>query len=320
VPEPSHPTTRLLAILELLQTHGRLNGQFLAQFLHVDRRTVRRYIALLEEMGIPITAGRGPLGGYELVAGFKIPPLIFSEREVLAISLGLAAVRDLALNGDPLSLATAQAKLERVMPPNVKEHMRAIGTSVVVSQFPRSPSGPASPCLALLSTATHRGQRVRLSYRTPPGNTTQRDLDPYGLAFKNGFWYTVGYCHSRRAICTFRLDRILNVSPRDSFFDRPSDFDIAGFLTRAIATLSRRYSISVLLETTIESARLEVPPFLGILEPHRQGVLLLSQADDLAWYARELARLPWPLRVRQPRLLIQTLNRHARSLLARHRP
>ena len=69
----NHPTTRVLAVLELLQTHGRLSGADLAQRIEVDRRTVRRYIALLEEIGIPITTDRGPHGGYQLVAGYRFP-------------------------------------------------------------------------------------------------------------------------------------------------------------------------------------------------------------------------------------------------------
>jgi len=66
------PTTRVLALLELLQTHARLSGAELAERLQVDRRTVRRYITALEELGIPITAERGRDGGYMLVAGFKL--------------------------------------------------------------------------------------------------------------------------------------------------------------------------------------------------------------------------------------------------------
>ena len=88
-----HPTTRVLAVLELLQAHGRMSGAELARRLDVDPRTVRRYIAMLEEMGIPITAERGRYGAYLLVAGFKLPPMMFTDDEALALSLGLLAAR-----------------------------------------------------------------------------------------------------------------------------------------------------------------------------------------------------------------------------------
>src|SRR5260221_9772365 len=89
----SRPTTRVLAVLELLQTHGRMSGSALAQRIEVDARTLRRYIVMLEDMGIPITADRGRHGAYMLVAGFKLPPMMFNEEEALALSIGLVAAR-----------------------------------------------------------------------------------------------------------------------------------------------------------------------------------------------------------------------------------
>lgn len=74
-----HPTTRVLAVLELLQAHGRMSGTELARRVQVDGRTLRRYIARLEEIGVPITAERGRFGAYSLVAGFKLPPMMFTE-------------------------------------------------------------------------------------------------------------------------------------------------------------------------------------------------------------------------------------------------
>src|SRR5258708_13322560 len=82
------PTTRVLAVLELLQTHGRMSGAELARRIEVDGRTVRRYISMLEELGIPITAERGRDGAYMLVAGFKLPPELFTHTRALAPSVG----------------------------------------------------------------------------------------------------------------------------------------------------------------------------------------------------------------------------------------
>ena len=92
-----HPTTRVLAALELLQARGRVSGPELAQHLRVHPRTVRRYVALLEEMGIPISTERGRHGAYLLVTGFKLPPMMFSDDEALALSVGLLAARGLGL-------------------------------------------------------------------------------------------------------------------------------------------------------------------------------------------------------------------------------
>ena len=86
-----HPTTRVLAVLELLQAHGRLGGADLSRRLGVDARTLRRYIARLEDIGVPITTERGRYGGYALAAGFKLPPMMFTGEEALALSSPLAA-------------------------------------------------------------------------------------------------------------------------------------------------------------------------------------------------------------------------------------
>jgi len=125
-----HPTTRVLAVLELLQAHGRMSGAELARRLRVDPRTVRRYIALLEEMGIPITAERGRHGAYLLVAGFKLPPMMFTDDEALALSVGLLAARGLGLGEAGPAVSSAQAKLERVMPTNLKRRVRAVDETV----------------------------------------------------------------------------------------------------------------------------------------------------------------------------------------------
>src|SRR5260221_11761229 len=92
-----HPTTRVLAVLALLQAHGRLTGAELARRLEVNIRTLRRYIIMLQDLGIPILAERGRNGAYELGAGFKLPPMMFTNEEALALSVGLLAARHLGL-------------------------------------------------------------------------------------------------------------------------------------------------------------------------------------------------------------------------------
>src|SRR5918992_488849 len=84
-----HPTTRLLAVLELLQSRGRIGGGELARRLEVDERTVRRYVTMLRDLGIPVEAERGRYGAYRLRPGFKLPPLMFSDAEALAVVLTL---------------------------------------------------------------------------------------------------------------------------------------------------------------------------------------------------------------------------------------
>src|SRR2546423_5268830 len=95
------PTTRVLTVLELLQSHQRLSGPDIAERLEVNPRTVRRYITMLQDLGIPVEAERGRYGTYRLRPGFKLPPLMFTEEEALALTLGLLAAHKLGLAAAP---------------------------------------------------------------------------------------------------------------------------------------------------------------------------------------------------------------------------
>src|SRR5579862_9013128 len=111
-----HPTTRLLTVLELLQTHEQLSSSELAARLEVGVRTVRRYILMLQELGIPIEAEMGRNGGYSLRPGFKLPPMMFTNDEALALIVGLMAAQHLGLASTTHAVEGAKAKLQRVLP------------------------------------------------------------------------------------------------------------------------------------------------------------------------------------------------------------
>jgi predicted DNA-binding transcriptional regulator YafY len=312
----THPTTRVLAALELLQSRGRISGADLAQCLEVDRRTVRRYVALLEEIGVPITSERGRHGGYELIAGYKLPPMMFTNDEALALSLGLVAARGLGLEDGTQAVASARAKLERVMPAKILERVRAINETVELDNaFGRRPQ-EVTAALVALSTAAHLHQGIRLSYRRESGEESYRDFDPYGLARRVGRWYVVGYCHANKGLRTFRLDRVAAVTSQARKFDRPDGFDVLQHLDLSLATLPRKHSIEVLLDTDLPSAQREIYQALGVVETCEGGVLLRSQADDLRSFARELMRLPWPFTIRRPAALRKAVIACAREVIA----
>jgi predicted DNA-binding transcriptional regulator YafY len=308
-----HPTTRVLAVLELLQTHGRMSGAELAERLEVDRRTLRRYITMLEDLGIPLTAERGRYGAYMLVAGFKLPPMMFTDDEALALAVGLLAARGLGLAAAAPAVESAQAKLERVMPANLRSRVRAVGETVTLeASRSLAPAGDNATLLALCAAALAR-QRVHLTYRTQAG-ATERDFDPYGLTWRYGRWYAVGMCHLRGDLRSFRLDRMGAVKPIAISFQRPADFDAAAHLVRGIATLPRGIAVEVLLETTLEAACAELHESLGLFEPVPGGVLWHGQTEDLEWFARQLARLPFDFDIHRPAELRQALRQRADRL------
>ena len=309
-----HPTTRVLAVLELLQSRGRISGPELAQRINVDVRTLRRYIVLLEELGIPITTERGRHGAYMLVAGFKLPPMMFTDAEALALSMGLLAARSLGLHAGESALASAQAKLERVIPESLKRRLRAVETTVSIESSNTLAIHANTAALMLLTHAAHMVERVYLHYRSAQGEESRRDFDTYGMGFRGGAWYAVGFCHLRHGVRGFRVDRIIEVQPLAVRFTRPKDFDVLEWLNRSIATLPRAHRIEVLLHTDMAKAREAFSPAIGLLEPAEGGVLLRVRTDDLAWFARQLARVPFDFEIRTPQRLRKELAAHAARL------
>jgi predicted DNA-binding transcriptional regulator YafY len=309
------PTTRLLAVLELLQAHARISGADVAARLGVELRTVRRYVSTLEGMGIPITAERGRHGGYALMPGFKLPPMMFTDDEALALSVGLLAARSLGLGQAAPAVTSAQAKLERIMPAALRQRVRAVDETV---QLDLAGGGAAADngMLAVLSAAARAGQRVALRYRAPGGAETSREFEPYGLAYHGGCWYAVGWCRLRRALRSLRLDRIVEAAATDGRFVRPPGFDALGYLDEAVATLPRAHAVQVLLKTDLQTARAHLFSAAGIFEQTAGGILLHHQSDDLDWFARQLARLPFPFEIRGPDALRGALKACAERLLS----
>src|SRR5215216_6256273 len=159
------PTTRLLSMLELLQARGRMGGPELARRLEVGERTVRRYVAMLQEMGVPVEAERGRYGAYALRPGFKLPPMMFTDEEALALALGLLSARRLGLSGAAPAVEGAQAKLERAMPEGLRDRVRTF--QEVVAPAAAAPARlPAGEIVVTLSAAVRERMRVWMKYRS----------------------------------------------------------------------------------------------------------------------------------------------------------
>lgn len=309
-----HPTTRVLTVLELLQARPGLSGAAIAAQLEVDRRTVRRYITMLQDLGIPIETTRGPHGGYRLRPGFKLPPLMLADDEALAITLSLIATERQGLSIDPLATAGARAKIERVLPKSLRERLQAV-RDVVAFHAAAPVSRPDSSTLMRLSLAAQRGERVLLRYRSGD-EETERCVDPYGLVFHNERWYVAAWCHLREGVRVFRLDRVQAAERMAETFTRPAGFDSLAFVLERLALTPWGWDVEVLLEATLEDVQRWIPPGSVILEEVPEGVLLRGQYEHLERLATQLLLLECPLVVRQPPELRAALRAVAERALA----
>jgi predicted DNA-binding transcriptional regulator YafY len=305
-------------MMELLQARGSIGVPELARRLEVGERTVRRYAAMLREMGVPVEAEVGRHGGYRLRPGRRLPPMMFTEEEALGLTLGLLAARDLGLSGVAPAVEGALAKLERVMPEPVGERVRALQEAVSVAVARPTVAAPASgQVLLTLAAAAGEQRRVRLVYRSEWSGRTEREVDPYGTVHREGRWYTAGHCHLRGGLRLFRVDRILEAEVLTDGFERPHEFDSLEELMNAAAnTPGDEWSVEVLLETTVEDARRRLPAMGFVLEGAEGGTLLRCQTWDLCWVARTLSGLDRPFVVRRPAELRAELERRAAEIVA----
>ena len=308
-----HPTTRVLTVLELLQSHRKISGPKLAERLEVDIRSVRRYITMLQDLGIPIEAERGRYGTYRLLPGFKLPPLMFTEDEALALTLGLLAARRLGLTITAPAVEGALAKIDRVLPAALRERVQSVQQTLVLDLI--SPetyvSSPGGSMVLTFSTAARQERRIWMRYRAGSADETERTVDPYGLVYHVGLWYMVGHCHLRNGLRVFRLDRVQHAELLDDEFTRPPNFDTLGYLMRTLATMPDTWKVEVLLETTLEEARQRVPAALATLEETPKGVIFRCYVQTLEWIAHFLVGLHLSLVVLEPPELRETLKQVA---------
>lgn len=317
-----HPTTRVLTVLELLQTYESLSGPELARRLEVSPRSVRNYIVMLQDLGIPVEATYGRHGAYRLRPGYKLPPLIFTDDEAVSLVIGLLAVRRLGLRIAAQNVEGALAKLERVLPEAVGSRVRALQSAVVFDLDVPSARSEAL-VVATFSEAVQTHRRVWFRYRSFREVETERELDPYGVVCQQGRWYAVGYDHGRRALRTFRLDRVLASELCVEQFEPISGFDTLAHVERSIALAPIGWKAEVLLETTLGQARSQLSALMATFEEVPEGVLLHHQVyhpDGLNQLALLLVGMDCPLVVIEPpalRTALQQLATRAAQLAAR---
>jgi predicted DNA-binding transcriptional regulator YafY len=267
-------------------------------------------------MGIPVESERGRAGGYRLRPGFKIPPLMFTNDEAVVIVLGLLSVQRLGLATDPSAVQGAMAKLNRVLPDGLRARVQAMQEMLGLGLNHVARGSADADTVLTLASAARDGHRVRLGYRSALKETTERLVDPYGVAFQSGHWYVVAWDHLRGDLRSFRLDRVLAAEVTKEVFERPASFDPVAHMQNTIATLPYDWLAEVILDLPLAEARRRVPRSLGTIEATPDGVLLRLGADDLDWAARFLAELGCGFRVVSPPELRPALSRLAARLAA----
>jgi predicted DNA-binding transcriptional regulator YafY len=282
----SGTATRLITLIMLLQGKPNRKASELAGKLGVSERTVHRYITMLEEIGIPIYSERGPYGGFSLVRGYKIPPLVFTPEEAVALYLGTSLVEEMWGNLYQEAAQGALAKLENVLPDEQRYEIAWARRSLLATGMHRADLENLTPTLEKVRRAVREGREVLLVYQGRSKSTPlARKVDPYAMVLRWGWWYLVGYCHLRDALRSFQLDRFKELTLLEERFRTPENFDIQDYPATEFQTPPK---IHVRLTVSAQAGFIvEDNPFLWEnIEKLPDGSFeVTTSAPDLTWAA-----------------------------------
>jgi predicted DNA-binding transcriptional regulator YafY len=313
--------SRLLSILMLLQTRGRLSAETLAEEFEVSVRTIYRDIDQLSATGAPVYAERGRNGGFALLDGYRtrLTGLTDSEAETLFLG-GLAGPA--AQLGVHEAMATAQLKLLAALPPE-----RQAAAERVAARFHLDPlgwfhAGDSADRLPAIASAVWNSRRIEVRYESWKGEVA-RTLDPLGLVLKSGVWYLVARAGGQPR--TYRVSNIVSLTTTDETFERPQRFDLAAFWGEASARFEREvFTGSARLRLTAEGLR-RLPVLgsayealaRGVAAPPARGTVELEvPIESVEHAARDFLRLGPEAEVLAPAELRSALAAGALALAA----
>ncbi|MEO6085819.1 MAG: YafY family protein [Umezawaea sp.] len=301
----SRPIARVLTLLELLQSGGVRTVAELADRLRVDERTVRRYVDHLHDLEVPVESVRGRYGGYRLASGFRLPPLMLSDDEALAVLLGLVAGRRSGLaTATGTASETAAAKIRRVLPERLGRRLDAVLGSVAFTAPPGESAAAETAVLLPIADAVRHHRPISLRYTSAGGKRSERTLHPYGLVAHSGRWYVTGVDPAIGEDRTFRLDRVTGATTLPGAFEPPAGFDPAERVLVGLATAPYRHEVVLLVQGAAEEVRARFPAGIAVVESPASGVdqwsRVVLRAERLDWVPAVLAAVDRPFVIEQP--------------------
>lgn len=313
----TQPASRLITLILLLQRQPNQKAAALAAQLGISVRTLHRYIAMLDEMGIPVYTERGPYGGFSLVRGYRMPPLVLSPEEATAVSLGTGLVEEIwgGLYRD--AARSALAKLDNLLPDEQRQEIAWARRSLVATGMHRSDQRQATPILEKLRRAVRELRRVSMIYRSSGRLEKQaRDVDPYALVYRWGWWYVVGYCHLRQERRSFRVDRIEELVLSAQVFQLPPDFDVHAYLAAEFRDQPHLAARIRFAPEITHIALANRSSWESLQEQPDGAVVVTFQAPDLNWAASSVLAYGPFVTVLEPPELRQMVQEWAQSIVS----
>ncbi|MAT04535.1 MAG: transcriptional regulator [Acidimicrobiaceae bacterium] len=289
----SDPTARALSLLALLQTHRYWSGVELADRLGVSARTVRRDVDRLRELGYRVDAAPGVAGGYQLVAGSAVPPLLVDEDEAVALSVGMRAAAGSAIEGIDETTVRLLAKLDQVLPDRLRRRVEALHSNVEVLRWAPSVMVSAA-ALTVLAQGCRDREEMRFGYRRRDGEESSRLVQPYQLVSAGQRWYLVAWDCRREDWRTFRVDRMVEPRLAGARFEPlslPAE-SAADFVAAGLRAATEQHEAVVVLGGDPDEIERLAHWFRGDLTALGEGrTRMRVTAESLEWLAGMIAIL-----------------------------
>ncbi|HXR43599.1 MAG TPA: WYL domain-containing protein, partial [Pseudolysinimonas sp.] len=274
------------------------------------------YIAHLVDLDIPVLADRGRYGGYRLARGYRLPPLMLTDDEAIAVVIGLQGGG--RPGGSDLARATAASKVRRVLPDRLAARLDALlRTPGLADDLPR-PEAPDGTVLLTLADAVERHRMTAMTYTDRLGRAGERTVAPHGLALVGGRWYLAAHEPARGGIRVFRLDRITDVRATAESFDPPADVDALALVQESRATTPYRHTVQLRVLGPLAEVRAQWPAELAVIDPPDAAgwCRVVIRAESLDWLPRLIAGSDLPLIVDRPAELQERVRELGARLIA----
>lgn len=311
-------TERLFNIILLLQQRPSMTSRDLAEHFGVSRRTIFRDLRSLTDSGVPLTYGDD--GGYEILDGYQLPPLMLTAREAATLLMGaefmkLQSDRSLRSDADRVDL-----KIREVLPGPIADYIERIKQRTVLDPYWRH-RAPATDDSSdgkwyELSQAVADQRSIMMEYHVMSrGEVMKRRVDPLALVYYTDHWNLIGYDHLRDDLRNFRLDHILSLHVLSAGFERPADFDLTTYLEEKGAPAHGDPITIRFAGDSYRWARPSIPAMIDEEEASDDGVVVTFRFENLDYIASWVLRFGADAKVVGPAELRERVCEAARAVV-----
>ncbi len=313
-------TERLFAEVLLLQNRPNMTSRHLAEHFGVSRRTIFRDLRALSESGVPLTYAEE--GGYEILEGYQLPPLMLTGREAATLLTGTEFMKlqpDASLRKDADEVAL---KIRSVLPKNVQAYIDRLRERTVLDPYWLHSVQAADAEEGRwyeLSEAIANQRQLHMRYYVPSRDElTQRTVDPLGLVYYTDHWNLIAHDHLRKAIRNFRLDRIEHLHTGIGRFEKPEGWDLEAYLrARAMSPQNERITIRF-AEEAYRWARRGIPAQIEEERSVATGTEVTFYFENLDYVARWVLRYGAQAEVLAPEALRRRVADNARDVVTQY--